>query len=160
MPVPDAPADWQLTPRQREVWALMAEGWANPVIALRLVLGLKSVENYINAIYTALGIHDISYSRRVKAVLMYQEIANTREEAGQAAQAVQKAAILKAEAATLAETQRAEELSRKYLLALLSEALVFLSLSDSPAGLDGQRESLMGRILDALSMVRLKQRNN
>ena len=40
----------RLTPRQQEVLSLMAQGYNNAAIAERLVLGHKSVENYINAI--------------------------------------------------------------------------------------------------------------
>ena len=48
----------RLTPRQREVLALMAEGYNNAAIAEKLVLGLKSVENYVNAIYQELSFTD------------------------------------------------------------------------------------------------------
>ena len=40
-----------LTPRQQEVLSMMAQGYSNAAIAEKLVLGTKSVENYINAIY-------------------------------------------------------------------------------------------------------------
>ena len=61
-----------LTPRQQEVLAMMAKGYNNSAIAENLVLGTKSVENYINAIYQVLqipgeeGVHS-----RVKATLVY-----------------------------------------------------------------------------------------
>jgi DNA-binding NarL/FixJ family response regulator len=40
-----------LTPRQQEVLNMMAQGYNNATIAEKLVLGTKSVENCINAIY-------------------------------------------------------------------------------------------------------------
>ena len=61
-----------LTPRQREVLAMMAQGFNNSTIAEHLVLGTKSVENYINAIYQELGLnHNGSLHPRVQAVLSY-----------------------------------------------------------------------------------------
>ena len=61
-----------LTPRQREVIQLMAQGFSNPAIADRLMLGIKSVENYINAIYQHLGVgQNEPVHPRVKAVLLY-----------------------------------------------------------------------------------------
>ena len=45
-----------LTPRQQEVLILMAQGYNNAAIAEKLVLGTKSVENYINAIYQELNL--------------------------------------------------------------------------------------------------------
>ena len=46
----------RLTPRQQEVLSLMAQGFNNAAIAERLVLGSKSVENYISAIYQELSL--------------------------------------------------------------------------------------------------------
>ena len=62
----------RLTPRQREVLSLMAQGYNNAAIAEKLVLGHKSVENYINAIYQELNIaqSDLIHPR-VSAVLNY-----------------------------------------------------------------------------------------
>ena len=61
-----------LTPRQQEVLAMMAQGFNNSAIAERLVLGTKSVENYINAIYQELGLnHNGGLHPRVQAVLSY-----------------------------------------------------------------------------------------
>ena len=45
-----------LTPRQQEVLTMMAQGYNNAAIAEKLVLGTKSVENYINAIYQELNL--------------------------------------------------------------------------------------------------------
>ena len=62
----------RLTPRQQEVLAMMAQGYNNAAIAEKLVLGTKSVENYINAIYQELSLnHDSSLHPRVQAVLSY-----------------------------------------------------------------------------------------
>ena len=62
----------RLTPRQQEVLAMMAQGYNNAAIAGKLVLGTKSVENYINAIYQELGLsHNGPLHPRVQAVLSY-----------------------------------------------------------------------------------------
>ena len=65
----------KLTPRQREILALIAQGLNNEAIAGELHLSEKSVENQINAIYqqTNLKRDDSSMQPRVKAVLMYLE---------------------------------------------------------------------------------------
>ena len=61
-----------LTPRQQEVLAMMAQGYNNAAIAEKLVLGTKSVENYINAIYQELALgHNGPLHPRVQAVLSY-----------------------------------------------------------------------------------------
>ena len=61
-----------LTPRQQEVLSMMAQGYNNAAIAGNLVLGTKSVENYINAIYQELSLnHSGSLHPRVQAVLSY-----------------------------------------------------------------------------------------
>ena len=61
-----------LTPRQQEVLAMMAQGFNNSAIAEQLVLGTKSVENYINAIYQELSLtHNSPLHPRVQAVLSY-----------------------------------------------------------------------------------------
>ena len=62
----------RLTPRQQEVLALMAQGYNNSGIAEKLVLGPKSVENYINAIYQELNLNQTDRIHpRVSAVLGY-----------------------------------------------------------------------------------------
>ena len=62
----------RLTPRQQEVLSMMAQGYNNSSIADKLVLGTKSVENYINAIYQELSLsHDGTLHPRVQAVLSY-----------------------------------------------------------------------------------------
>jgi DNA-binding NarL/FixJ family response regulator len=62
-----------LTARQRELLALMAEGYSNAAIAEELFLAEKSVENHLSRIYHALGIHSVDPQAhpRVQAVLAY-----------------------------------------------------------------------------------------
>jgi len=68
-----------LTPRQREVLELIAQGYNNTTIAQRLSLTEKSVETYINAIYQVLhipgeeGVHS-----RVRATLAYLQESQNR----------------------------------------------------------------------------------
>ena len=61
-----------LTPREREVLVLMAEGRSNQGIADKLVLTLRAVEKYVSRIFGKLGLPSGgSDSRRVLAVLLY-----------------------------------------------------------------------------------------
>jgi DNA-binding NarL/FixJ family response regulator len=61
-----------LTPREREVLALMAEGRSNAAIAGALVVGGGAVEKHINNIFTKLGLAPGERDhRRVLAVLRY-----------------------------------------------------------------------------------------
>jgi DNA-binding NarL/FixJ family response regulator len=61
-----------LTPREREVLALMATGASNQGIADALVITLRAVEKYVSTIFGKLGIPATgSESRRVLAVLRY-----------------------------------------------------------------------------------------
>jgi DNA-binding NarL/FixJ family response regulator len=61
-----------LTPREREVLELMAEGRSNQGIADKLVITLRSVEKYVSTIFDKLGLPSGgSDSRRVLAVLLY-----------------------------------------------------------------------------------------
>ncbi|MGJ7441836.1 response regulator transcription factor [Aquipuribacter sp. MA13-6] len=61
-----------LTPREREVLALMAEGRSNPAIAARLVVGEGAVEKHVGSIFTKLDLPPSgSDSRRVLAVLAW-----------------------------------------------------------------------------------------
>jgi DNA-binding NarL/FixJ family response regulator len=67
----DDPLDG-LTPREREVLALMAEGRSNQGIADALVITLRAVEKYVSSIFGKLGLPSTgSESRRVLAVLLY-----------------------------------------------------------------------------------------
>jgi DNA-binding NarL/FixJ family response regulator len=62
----------RLTPREREVLALMAEGRTNAGIATRLVVTEKAVSKHINSIFTKLGLYPGGDdNRRVLAVLTY-----------------------------------------------------------------------------------------
>jgi DNA-binding NarL/FixJ family response regulator len=62
----------QLTAREREVLAQMAEGKSNAAIADALVLTKRAVEKHVGAIFTRLRLKDEDeVSRRVVAVLMY-----------------------------------------------------------------------------------------
>jgi DNA-binding NarL/FixJ family response regulator len=61
-----------LTPREREVLALMAEGQSNAAIAAALLVGEGAVEKHINAIFTKLSLAPADRDhRRVLAVLRY-----------------------------------------------------------------------------------------
>ena len=61
-----------LTPRERDVLELMAEGLSNQGIADRLVITLRSTEKYVSSIFTKLDLPDTgSEQRRVLAVLRY-----------------------------------------------------------------------------------------
>lgn len=64
----------QLTPRERNVLAVMAEGRSNAAIAARLVITEKSVSNYINSIFAKLDLPPSDEDhRRVLAVLTHLE---------------------------------------------------------------------------------------
>lgn len=61
-----------LTPRERAVLELMAEGRSNQGIADKLVITLRSVEKYVSNIFDKLGLPSgATESRRVLAVLLY-----------------------------------------------------------------------------------------
>jgi DNA-binding NarL/FixJ family response regulator len=61
-----------LTPREREVLALMAEGRSNVAIAGRLYVTEKAVSKHINNIFSKLGLPPSDDdNRRVRAVLTY-----------------------------------------------------------------------------------------
>ena len=62
----------ELTPRERDVLALMAEGHSNTAIGERLFIGGKTVETHIGTIFSKLELlpdHDVD--RRVRAVLTF-----------------------------------------------------------------------------------------
>jgi DNA-binding NarL/FixJ family response regulator len=68
----DGEALADLTPREREVLALMAEGHSNTAIGERLFIGNKTVETHIGTIFSKLELlpdHDVD--RRVRAVLTF-----------------------------------------------------------------------------------------
>ncbi len=64
-----------LTPRQRDILRLLAQGYSNAGIARELVIAPKSVENYISHVYQALGIDasETIIHARVKATLVFLE---------------------------------------------------------------------------------------
>jgi DNA-binding NarL/FixJ family response regulator len=62
----------QLTPREREVMGLIAEGRTNAAIAKELVIGTGAVEKNVTSIFQKLGLEDSdSDHRRVLAVLTW-----------------------------------------------------------------------------------------
>jgi DNA-binding NarL/FixJ family response regulator len=64
----------ELTPREREVLGLMAEGRSNVAIAERLVVTPRAVEKHVTNIFAKLGLRDAEQDhRRVLAVLRFLE---------------------------------------------------------------------------------------
>jgi DNA-binding NarL/FixJ family response regulator len=62
----------ELTPRERDVLALMAEGSSNQGIADKLVITTRAVEKYVSTIFAKLGLPSTgTESRRVLAVLAF-----------------------------------------------------------------------------------------
>jgi len=62
----------ELTPRETEVLAAMAEGKNNAAIAARLFLTERAVEKHINSIFSKLGLQEEKDThRRVRAALLY-----------------------------------------------------------------------------------------
>ena len=62
----------ELTPRELEILAFVAQGHSNQGIADELVLTKRAVEKHINAIFLKLGLSEaLEVSRRVKAALIY-----------------------------------------------------------------------------------------
>jgi DNA-binding NarL/FixJ family response regulator len=63
---------YELTPREHEVLAEIAQGKSNTAIAESLVLTKRAVEKHINAIFMKLNLSEAdNVSKRVKATLMY-----------------------------------------------------------------------------------------
>ncbi len=62
----------QLSPRELEVLALMADGRSNRAIGEQLAVGLKTVESHVSSVFTKLGFNEDRYeNRRVLAVLTF-----------------------------------------------------------------------------------------
>jgi DNA-binding NarL/FixJ family response regulator len=62
----------QLTPREREVLDLMAQGNSNQGIADKLVITLRAVEKYVSSVFTKLRLPSTgTESKRVLAVLLF-----------------------------------------------------------------------------------------
>jgi DNA-binding NarL/FixJ family response regulator len=62
----------QLTPREREVLAEIAQGKSNSAVAKALFLSVRAVEKHINSLFSKLGLtEEEDMHRRVKAVLLY-----------------------------------------------------------------------------------------
>ena len=61
----------RLTPREREVLALMADGLSNAEIAGRLVLSDAAVSKHVGNVFRGLDLTPVDENRRVKAVLAY-----------------------------------------------------------------------------------------
>lgn len=67
----NSPLD-ELTPREREVMALMAEGRSNGGIAAELIVTVPAVERHVTSIFDKLGLRQAPEDhRRVLAVLQY-----------------------------------------------------------------------------------------
>ena len=70
-PVPHSPLD-ELTRREREILALMAEGLSNQGIADRLGLEVKTIESHVSQVFAKLDLEpDPVEHRRVRAVLTW-----------------------------------------------------------------------------------------
>ncbi|MEV8588389.1 response regulator transcription factor [Streptomyces sp. NPDC051180] len=64
----------RLTPREREVLEVLAQGYTNAAIGRRLHLSLSAVEKYLNSVFDKLElVRTDGYSRRILAVLRYLE---------------------------------------------------------------------------------------
>lgn len=62
-----------LTPRQLDIWALLASGYSNAAIADHLGLTPRWIDNAVGALYGALGIDtlDRKVNARVYATVLY-----------------------------------------------------------------------------------------
>lgn len=61
----------RLTPRERDVLALLAEGKSNQDIARALGLSPDTVKNHLTTLYAHLGLDPWSCNPRVVAAVMY-----------------------------------------------------------------------------------------
>ncbi len=61
----------RLTPRERTVLDLIAQGWSNSAISRRLRLSIKTVENHVSSLFAKLDLGEApDEHRRVRAVLI------------------------------------------------------------------------------------------
>jgi DNA-binding NarL/FixJ family response regulator len=62
-----------LSPRQRQILGLIAQGCSNQAVAKMLGVSLKSVENQINLLYQTIGVDGVGpeYNPRVQAVRIF-----------------------------------------------------------------------------------------
>ncbi|MEU4064747.1 response regulator transcription factor [Streptomyces wedmorensis] len=64
----------RLTPREREVLEVLAQGYTNAAIGRQLHLSLSAVEKYLNSVFDKLDLRRTDgHSRRILAVLRYLE---------------------------------------------------------------------------------------
>lgn len=62
----------QLTGREQQILALVAEGWSNAGIAEQLRITTRAVERHIHSIFSKLDLDDSQhFSRRVRAALLF-----------------------------------------------------------------------------------------
>jgi DNA-binding NarL/FixJ family response regulator len=70
-----------LTPREREVSALIARGFTNRQIAEQLVLSVRTVERHIENIYEKIGAHGKAGRAAVTVFAIQQRLADFEESA-------------------------------------------------------------------------------
>jgi DNA-binding NarL/FixJ family response regulator len=73
----------QLSPRELEVLALMADGRSNRAIGVQLAVELKTVETHVSRVFAKLGLsEDRHENRRVLAVLTFLGLGSRDPEPG------------------------------------------------------------------------------
>lgn len=71
---PPAPLFPELTARERDILALIAQGYTNPAIAERLVLSPKTVRNHVSTIFSKLQV-----AGRAEAIIRAREAGLTKD---------------------------------------------------------------------------------
>ncbi len=73
----------RLTPRERDVLELIAQGRSNRAIAAELVLSASAVEKYVGNIFMRLDLppEDVEHHRRVRAAVLWLDAARTEHPA-------------------------------------------------------------------------------
>ena len=61
----------ELTAREQEVLALVAEGWSNSGISEQLAITTRAVEGHVRSIFSKLELTGSAHHRRVRAALLY-----------------------------------------------------------------------------------------